>query len=92
MPFTIGGDWVPSEKKSKNSSKPVKVRVEKRKQTYVTLILNLAFDKEKLKEIASSLKTKLGCGGSVKNNVIEIQGEKVKDVRKILKELGIKSQ
>ncbi|EFB40340.1 hypothetical protein pah_c207o029 [Parachlamydia acanthamoebae str. Hall's coccus] len=41
--------------------------------------------------MASDIKKKLGCGGAVKENDIEIQGDKVEQVKKMLMEKGIKS-
>jgi translation initiation factor 1 (eIF-1/SUI1) len=57
MPFTIGGDWVPSEptSKEKKPSRPVKVRLEKRGKNKVTLVLNLQKEKSALKELATKL-------------------------------------
>lgn len=46
-----------------------------RKGKGVTLITGLPLDEAGLKKLAKSLKQKCGCGGSVKNGVIEIQGD-----------------
>lgn len=97
MPFTIGGDWIPKEEPSSSSSsskssKPVKVRKEKRRQSIVTVILNLPESKLSLKELAAALKRRCGCGGTVKDGVIELQGDRVDAVREELKGRGIKSQ
>lgn len=46
-----------------------------RKGKGVTLITGLDLDEKRLKELAKSLKQKCGTGGSVKNGVIEIQGD-----------------
>ena len=96
MPFTIGGDWVPTppEKKENSSfqpSKPVKVRLLKRGKNVVTVILNLNKEEKEMEEIASGIKKKLGCGGSVKGDEIEIQGDKVTLVQSYLKDKGIKN-
>ena len=94
MPFTIDGQWVPSKIATTKSSshKPVKVRLIKRGKSILTVILNLNSDTKELTEIASNLKKKLGCGGAVKDGEIEIQGDKVEDVKKYLSDIGIKSQ
>ena len=91
MPFNISGEWVPSKPASKSSQKPVKVRLVKRGKSILTVILNLNLPPEELTNLASDIKKKLGCGGAVKENGIEIQGEKVIEVIKILKDHGIKS-
>ena len=52
-----------------------------RKGAGVTLVTGLALDAAGLKELASVLKKKCGVGGSVKQSVIEIQG----DQRQLLK-------
>ncbi len=89
MPFTIGGDWIPSEIVSK-PRKPIKVVLEKRKNSVLTVILHLNMDPTEMGVLASSLKKRLGCGGTVKDEKIEIQGDKVQQVTEFLKELKIK--
>lgn len=92
MPFTIGGEWIPEKKNSNHSSKPVKVRLVKRGKAILTLVMNLPMTADELKDLASNLKKKLGCGGSVREDVIEIQGDKVADVKNYLLSKGISSQ
>ena len=47
------------------------------------------FDKSvDLKSVAKALKEKLACGGTVKENTIELQGDHKKQVRPILLTLG----
>lgn len=93
MPFNIAGEWVPSKPETSTSiaKKPVKVRLVKRGKSILTVILNLPLPHKELNELVSTLKKRLGCGGTVKDDTIEIQGEKVEMVKKILSELKIKS-
>jgi translation initiation factor 1 len=87
MPFTIGGDWVQESSPSENK-KPVKVLKEKRRSSYVTIILYLPQEDAQLKKLCSTLKQRLGCGGSVKEGRIELQGDQVNLVKAYLKEMG----
>lgn len=89
MPFTIGGEWIPAEKPP-DPKKKVKVILEKRGNSVVTVILNLPMSADKMEEISSSLKKKFGCGGAVKDLKVEIQGDKVSQVQEFLSKLGIK--
>lgn len=67
------------------SPKPV-IRVEKRGGKDVTLIAGLhTYGKERLEKIAGDLKKSCGCGGTVKNGTIEIQGNKADFVKNFLK-------
>ncbi|BBI16291.1 translation initiation factor [Neochlamydia sp. S13] len=91
MPFTIEGQWVPSKPTSSKPSKGVKIRLVKRGKNILTAILNLNMPSNELIHLASHLKKKLGCGGAIKDADIEIQGDNVSKVRKILEEYGIKS-
>ncbi len=92
MPFTIDGQWVPSKTAVSNTpQKPVKVRLVKRGKSILTVILNLSLPQNELAALASSLKKKLGCGGAIKDDSIEMQGDKVTLVLKHLTEIGIKA-
>lgn len=88
MPFTIGGDWIPEPVQTKKL--PAKIIKEKRRGAFVTLILNLSEDSADLKKTCSQLKQRLACGGSVKDNQIELQGDQTEVVKKYLQEMGIK--
>lgn len=89
MPFTIGGEWIPDPSPS-SSKQPVKIIKEKRRAAFVTLILNLPFEEAQLKSLCSALKQRLGCGGSVKEGRLELQGDQVDAVRAYLTKSGIK--
>jgi len=66
----------------------IKVGTDKRRYgKIITLVTGL--DKEvDLKETAKKLKSELACGGTVKNNVIELQGDHRKKVKQALIKLG----
>ena len=55
----------------------------------VTTISGLE-DKQKIKELEKLLKKRLACGGTVKNGVIELQGDHRKKVEEVLLEQGYK--
>lgn len=86
MPFTIDGEWVPSKPVAKESQKPVKVRLVKRGNKVLTVILNLPLSQDEMEKLASKIKRTLGVGGSVKDQTIEIQGDKVEEVKKLMRE------
>jgi translation initiation factor 1 len=56
----------------------------------VITIAGLAEPTEKLAELAALLKKKCGCGGSVKEGVIEIQGDQRELIQQELTRLGYK--
>ncbi len=91
MPFTIDGQWMPSPSAPQKDKGPVKVRLVKRGKSLLTAILNLNRSAKELDELCANLKKKLGCGGIVKDETIEIQGDKVQAVKKHLADIGIKS-
>lgn len=41
-----------------------------------------------IKKVAKDLKAELGCGGTVKDNVIELQGDHTRKIKPILVRLG----
>ncbi|MDM8516808.1 translation initiation factor Sui1 [Desulfobacterales bacterium HSG16] len=63
-----------------------------RKGKGVTLITGISLDNEGLKKLVKSLKQKCGSGGSIKNGVIEIQGDKRDVLEKELSRLGYKTK
>lgn len=56
----------------------------------VTLVKKLVLSEEDLKELATKLKQVCGSGGTVKDGVIEIQGEHREKIADALKKLGYK--
>jgi len=54
----------------------------------VTIIEGIDKSEINLEELAKFLKSKLACGGTVKNNVIELQGNHVSRVKELLVKKG----
>ncbi|NUL36529.1 stress response translation initiation inhibitor YciH [Kosakonia sacchari] len=61
-----------------------------RKGKGVCLITGIDEDDEALAKLAAELKKKCGCGGSVKDGVIEIQGDKRDLLKSLLEAKGMK--
>lgn len=56
----------------------------------VTLVKNLVLSAGDLKALAKKLKQECGTGGTIKEGVIEIQGEQRQRIAAVLQELGYK--
>jgi translation initiation factor 1 len=56
----------------------------------VTLVKNLVLSEKDLKSLAKTIKQACGSGGTVKENVIEIQGEHREKIAEVLRKLGYK--
>ena len=56
----------------------------------VTLVKNLVLSAEEMKSLAKRLKQECGTGGTVKDGVIEIQGEHRERIAALLLKLGYK--
>lgn len=61
-----------------------------RKGKGVCLITGIDEDDNALTQLAAELKKKCGCGGAVKNGVIEIQGDKRDLLKSLLEAKGMK--
>ncbi|MCC7117953.1 MAG: translation initiation factor [Anaerolineales bacterium] len=61
-----------------------------RNGTPVSLVKNLALNAEDMKALAKKLKQQCGTGGTIKDGVIEIQGEHRQKIAEILIKLGYK--
>ena len=94
MPFTVDGDWIPSQTQGSKAQdapkKPVRVELRRRGNNVVTIIHNLQMNENELDVFAARLKKKFGCGGARKESTIEVQGDKVDQVRQFLLEIGLK--
>lgn len=58
----------------------------------VSLVKNLVLSEKDMKALAKKLKQSCGSGGTVKNGVIEIQGEHRKKIAEVLEKLGYKTK
>ena len=54
----------------------------------VSLVKNLSLSEKDMKALAKKLKQACGTGGTVKNGIIEIQGEQREKIAETLKKLG----
>lgn len=63
-------------------------QVSGRKGSGVSVITGLDLSDGELKLLAAELKKRCGCGGSVKNGIIEIQGEKRDVLKQLLEQKG----
>ncbi|MXN87934.1 stress response translation initiation inhibitor YciH [Pasteurella canis] len=63
-------------------------QVSGRKGSGVSVITGLDLSDAELKLLAAELKKRCGCGGSVKNGSIEIQGEKRDLLKQLLEQKG----
>lgn len=61
-----------------------------RKGKGVCLITGVDLDDDELAKLAAELKKKCGCGGAVKEGVIEIQGDKRDLIKSLLEAKGMK--
>lgn len=70
------------------------VRIQKqtagRKGKGVSVITGLDLEANELTKLAAELKKKCGCGGSIKDNTIEIQGDKRDLLKQLLEQKGYK--
>lgn len=56
----------------------------------MTLVKNMALSEDDMKDLAKKLKHLCGSGGTIKEGVIEIQGEHREKIAEALKEMGYK--
>ena len=65
-----------------------KIKIKTTKRRFGKIVTMVSGIESDIKEIAKKLKAELACGGTVKNNVIELQGHHVNTVRERLIEIG----
>lgn len=74
------------------SEQRIKIKSAKRRYGKIMTIIS-GIDKDvDIKSIAKTLKTELACGGTVKDNTIELQGNQKKKIKPILIKLGFSEE
>lgn len=67
----------------------IKIRsIKRRFGKLITLVEGLDENDIELKDVAKTLKSRLACGGTIKNGVIELQGEHVTKAKEELVKMG----
>lgn len=70
------------------SAQKIQITTDKKKYGKIVTVIS-GFEKDiEIKKIAKSLKNRLACGGTYKDNVVELQGDHRKKVKPILIDLG----
>ena len=101
MGSSMGGDlnnaWI-SDNKTKKRQRAIEQKEpnkhqlyfskEKRRGKIVTIVQPFYLDKDGLNQLLKKLKSKLGTGGTIKDNSLEIQGEKKDILAKELTSMG----
>jgi translation initiation factor 1 len=92
-------DYVPDENSAGETEsefwiqeEPILCKYEKRKGKPVTILEGYTGAAEDFKILARELKTRLGVGGSAKNETIIIQGDYRKQIMEFLEEKGFKTK
>ncbi len=70
------------------SEQHIKVTTDKRRYGKIITLVSGVSKSLDIKKVAKALKEKLACGGTIKGEVIELQGNHQKQVRRILVQLG----
>lgn len=65
----------------------IQIKTDKKKFGKIVTIIS-GFQEVDLKSIAKNLKQYLACGGTVKDNTVELQGNHLKNAKKTLIKLG----
>ena len=80
------------EDTSKNQKRIINIELQKRKYGKIwAVISNINYSKDELKELLKLIKTKIACGGTCKNNTLEVlfgKTDKTKDLIQILESKG----
>ncbi|QIQ20918.1 stress response translation initiation inhibitor YciH [Zophobihabitans entericus] len=86
----IKSEAVPNERPKGDGIVRIQRQVAGRKGKGVCVITGLDLNDTDLNKLAAELKKRCGCGGSVKDGVIEIQGDKRDLLKELLEAKGFK--
>ena len=70
------------------SSQRIRISNDKKRYGKIVTLVSGFDNKIDIKKIAKELKNELACGGTVKNRIIELQGEHSKKIKSFLVKLG----
>jgi len=74
------------------SSQKIKVTTDKKRYGKIVTVVTGFESGIDVKKIAKSLKNELACGGTYKDNAIELQGDHRKKIKEILVTLGFERE
>lgn len=70
------------------SEQRIQVKTEKKKFGKLVTVVSGMEKGIDIKQMARELKSELGCGGTIKNKVIELQGDHTRKIKPVLVRLG----
>ncbi len=74
------------------SSQKIKITTDKKRYGKIVTVIT-GFDKEiDMKKITKTLKNELACGGTYKDDSIELQGNHLRKIQPLLERLGFQSE
>jgi len=74
------------------SSQRIKITTEKKRYGKIMTVVSGFESGIDVKKIAKALKNELACGGTYKDNTIELQGDHRKKIKEILVKLGFEEE
>ena len=71
---------------------PIKLRLEKKRGKAQIIVCETGMNAAQLKELLKQIQSSCGCGGTVKDDTLEIHGDHREKIEHILRERGLKSK
>ncbi|MCK9336299.1 MAG: translation initiation factor SUI1 [Arcobacteraceae bacterium] len=81
---------IPNNDSIQTHQQPLVFKREKRNGKVVTIVGRFMCDDEEKKKVLKLLKSKLGCGGTIDNEWLELQGELQEKIKEVLIKNGWK--